>query len=335
MIRSTQLRAIGILLAAAFVACGPAIGQTPPQAPAQTPSQASSIEPTFPAASRVGLVPPPGFVPGPNIPGFRHAEKRASILVTELPDSAFETIEKQISSDLQKDTPVPIERTDITLKNGGAGFILQGRPSGAQGPVLRWTMVARVGGITAVATAIVPEQVQDVATDADIRAAFATLTVRPAVPVAEQLSVLPFAMSDLGGFRIVRVEPGSVIMLTEGPRDVIEVSEQPLLVVALAPSPSQAQPNERDGLARRLFGEISGIKEMRITRSEPLRVAGQQGHEILVEGKDAKTDTDVKAVQWLRFGSGTLLRMVGIARKEDWPTLYTRFRQVRDGIGPK
>jgi hypothetical protein len=297
---------------------------------------ARSADAIFPPASRVGLVPPPGFVPGPNFPGFHHSDKRASILLAELPGAAFEAIERQIVADAGKDPATPVTRTDVTLKDG-AGFILQGAPNGPQGPVLRWTMVARVSGVTAVATAIIPEQIQDVASNDEIRAAFATLTVRATVPVEEQLSVLPFGMRDLGGFRIVRVQPGAAAILTDGSKDVVEIAEQPLLIVALAPAPTQPQlqPNDREALARRLFGELAGLKDIKITRSEPLRVAGQQGHELLVEAKDANSDTDVTAVQWLRFGTGSILRMVAIARKDAWPALYPRFRQVRDGIGPK
>ncbi|HET9903663.1 MAG TPA: hypothetical protein VFQ27_08200 [Xanthobacteraceae bacterium] len=300
-------------------------------------THARAAEVIFPTALRVGMVPPPGFVPGQNIPGFRHNEKAASILIAELPGEVFDSIEKQVTAELQRDAQTPVTRTDVTVKDGGSGFILYGRPTGPQGPVQRWTMVAHAKNVTAVVTAIIPEQVKDVASDADIRAAFATLTVRDAVPVAEQLSVLPFAMNDLAGFRIVRVEPGSAALLTDGPSDVIRLSDQPLLLVSIAPALAQIQPqpHERDALARRLFGEMTGLKDIRLTRSEPLRVAGQQGHELLAEAKDTKTETELTAVQWLRFGTGTLLRIVGIARKEDWPGLYQRFRQVRDGIGPK
>lgn len=300
-----------------------------PEAPAQQSS------PLFPPASRIGMVPPSGFEPGENFPGFRYADKKAVILLAELPGEAFDTIEKQLSADLAKDTQVPVSRADVTLKGGGKGFILHGRPSGPQGPVLRWTMVARIDDLTALVTAVIPEQLEDVTTDAAIRAAFETVTARKTVPVEEQLAVLPFSMRDLAGFRIVRVNPGTAAVLTDGPNDVINVAEQPLLLVAIAPAPAQPPPNERDSLARRLFGELGGLKDVRVKRSEPLRVAGQQGHEFMVDAKDAKSEEDVVAVQWLRFGTGTLLRIVGIARKDDWAAMYQRFREVRDGIGPK
>ena len=37
-------------------------------------------------------------------------------------------------------------------------------------------------------------------------------------------------------------------------------------------------------------------------------------------------------VQWLRFGGGAYLQMIGIARADAWKDAYPRFRSVRDGI---
>ena len=294
-----------------------------------------AAEPVFPPASRIGIIPPRDFVLSQSIPGFQHTEKQASILMADLPGYAFEGIEKQVAAELQKDAAAPATRREIEFKDGGRGFVLFGKPSGPQGTVLKWTMVAHVRDVTAVVTALVPEAVQDVASDQAIRESFASLTVRTAVPVEEQLSVLPFSINQMAGFRIVRVQPGSAAMLTDGPKDAVEANEQPLLLLSIMPAQNQPQPHERDGIARRLIGEIPGIKDIRVTRAEPLRIAGQQGYEIALEAKDAKTGIDLNAVQWLRFGTGTLLRIVGMTRKDVWGETYPRFRQVRDGIGPK
>jgi hypothetical protein len=53
------------------------------------------------------------------------------------------------------------------------------------------------------------------------------------------------------------------------------------------------------------------------------------------EAKEAFSDTPVKLVQWVRFGSGTFIRMLGIARADQWSAAYPHFRAVRDGIAPR
>jgi hypothetical protein len=296
-------------------------------------SPARTADAVFPPASRLGLAPPPGFVVSSNFLGFQHSDKQATILMAELPGYAFETIEKEVAAELKKDQTGSATRTDVTFKDG-RGFVLFAKPTSPQGPVLKWTMVANVDNATAIVTVLIPEAVQDVASDQAVRASLASLALRT-VPLDEQLSVLPFALNQLAGFRLVRVQPGTAAMLTDGPNDGVEASEQPLLVISIVHAPTHPQPAERDGFARRLFGDVPGLKEVRVTRSEPMRVAGQQGHEILVEAKDAKTDKDINAVQWLRFGSGTLMRVVGVARKDGWAETFRRFRDVRDGLGPK
>ena len=293
---------------------------------------AQSAEPVFPPASRIGIVPPPGFVVSATFLGYQHNDKQANILMAELPSVAYEALEKEVAAELERNPGT--QRRDMQLKDGGTGFLLNGVQQGPQGPVLKWTMVAKAHDVTAVVTALVPEALKEVLSEEAVRTSFATLTVRTSVPVAEQLSVLPFTLNELSGFRIVRVQPGSAAMLTDGPKDEVEPSQQPLFLVSAVPSPVPPLP-ERENLARRFVGEIPGLKDVRLVRSEALRVLGQQGHEIIVEAKDAKTGDDLTSVQWLRFGSGALMRIVGIARKDAWEKTFPRFRAVRDGIEQK
>lgn len=280
------------------------------------------------------MVPPPGFVLGDNFQGFRHNDKQAQIAIAELPGYAFENLEKQVAGEAAANPSAQVRR-DFPLVEDGRAFLITTTRTSPQGPVLQWTLVANLRDTTAVVTALIPEAIKDVAPAEALEKAFATLTVRASVPLEEQLSVLPFAMNELAGYRIVRVQPGIAAMLTDGPKDAIETTEQPLLLVSIAPARTQPRPEEREGLARRLISDIPGVKEVRAVRSEPLRIAGQQGHELLLEAKDATHEVDVSVVQWLRFGSGTILRIVGMARKDAWEEHYPRFRRLRDGIGPK
>jgi hypothetical protein len=74
---------------------------------------------------------------------------------------------------------------------------------------------------------------------------------------------------------------------------------------------------------------------MRIVSNEIIRLGGVQTYQIMAEAKDTKTDANMKFVQWLRFGAGAYLRMVGISRDDAWLDALSRFRAVRDGLGPK
>jgi len=66
--------------------------------------------------------------------------------------------------------------------------------------------------------------------------------------------------------------------------------------------------------------------------SEPLRIGGQSGYQTMAEAKDARSGTDVMVVQWLRFGSGGFLQMIGVARADNWTSVLARLRAVRDSV---
>jgi hypothetical protein len=69
-----------------------------------------------------------------------------------------------------------------------------------------------------------------------------------------------------------------------------------------------------------------------VTMSEPLRLGGQSGYQTMAEAKDARTGADVRVIQWLRFGGGGYLQMVGIAPAGNWTSVLARLRTVRDSI---
>jgi hypothetical protein len=80
---------------------------------------------------------------------------------------------------------------------------------------------------------------------------------------------------------------------------------------------------------------LPGLKTGRITASEPLRIGGQQGYETRMDAVMTKGDLDVTLVQWLRFGGGAYVRIVGMGPKDKWADVFPRLRAVRDGIDPK
>jgi hypothetical protein len=148
---------------------------------------------------------------------------------------------------------------------------------------------------------------------------------------------VPFKIGELAGFRIAAVFPGRAVMLSDAPASPSgppEAAMEPQMRVALAPG-GPAQSSERDAFARDLFATIPNLKDVRFENSEPLRIGGQQGHQILANGRDAASGATLKVVQWLRFGGGAYMQMLGVARSDAWKDAYPRFRSVRDGIEPR
>jgi hypothetical protein len=198
----------------------------------------------------------------------------------------------------------------------------------------KWILLGATPVLTALVTVLVPDSAKGTYSDAAIRQALASVEVRDSVPIDEQMGLLPYRVDELGGLRASRVVAPNTVILTAGPKDTLDATEQALLVISAAPGgPDETQ--QRDNFARNLFAGYAGLKDVHILGTDLIRLAGQQTHQLMAEAKDAKTDADVKLVQWVRFGNGAYLRFLGIAKADSWSDAFPRFRAVRDGVGPR
>jgi hypothetical protein len=181
----------------------------------------------------------------------------------------------------------------------------------------------------------VPENATKIYSDDAVRQMFASAVVRKEVPIEEQLGLLPFKITELSAFKNVRtLAPGSTILLADGTEETgIEASSFMVIgVIASAPT----LPEDRGRFAQQAAGQIPGLRDGRITMSEPLRIDGSPGYETRVEASSGKANIPVTVVQWLRFGSGNqALRIIASTPRDEWSKAFPRFRAVRDGIQPR
>ena len=161
--------------------------------------------------------------------------------------------------------------------------------------------------MTALVSVQMLESSRATVTDAVVKDALKTLAVRQQIPEAERLAVLPYKIGELSGFRVVITAHDGMAVLTQGPKDAVENVEQPFVLMSVVTGEAP-KPDDRDKIARPAFSSAPGIKDIRITRSEPLRMGQSNGHEIVAEAKDAKSGIDVTTVQWLRFGERAICR---------------------------
>jgi hypothetical protein len=288
----------------------------------------------FPPGSKVGLSPPAGFTPSENFRGFEEKLSGAAILTLELPAHAYGDLKKEMTAPALRKEGVIVEKREALALKAGKAELFIGRQE-ADGKLMRkWILLGSTPALTALVTVLVPDSAKSSYTDAVIRAALATVEVRENVPIDEQLTLLPFRVDEFAGLRALRVVAPNTLVLTGGPKDTLDASEQALLIISVAPGGPE-QTAQRDHFARNLFSGYAGLKDIRILGTDLIRLAGQQTHQLMAEAKDTRTDADVKLVQWLRFGSGAYVRFLGVARADDWSNAFPRFRAVRDGVGPR
>lgn len=301
---------------------------------------ASAAEPVFPVGSRIGLVPPAGMVASDAFDGFADPATNAAILIAVLPAAAYAQIEKSLDVESLRKQGVNLEKREAVKFDFGKGFLLTGRQVADKTRYKKWLLVASASDLTALVTVQIPEGDRNYS-DNVVRAALTTLALRAKVPEAEELSLLPFSIGDLAGLQIDGVVRGRAVLLSVPPAGADSAAAKPsdggltghLLIAALPGGPSE--PDDHANFARLSFDQIGGIKDIRIVMSEPLRLGGQSGYQTMADAKDVRTGADVKVVQWLRFGSGGYLQMVGIAPAGNWTSVLARLRKVRDSVDTK
>ena len=294
---------------------------------------ARAADPVFPPGARIGIAPPGQMMPSRSFSGFEDRALGSVILTIELPAAAYAELEKSMTIDMLAKQGLVVEKREPFVIGNGKAVLMSGRQESGGNRFRKWILLAAASDLTAIVTVQIPEGAAKSYPDAAVKSALATLSVR-ITPVSEQMELLSFRLDELAGFRIARVTPPNALLLIDGPQDDVDNSKQSHLVVAVGPGgPEQA--GDRGEFARQAMSAVPGFKEMRITSAEPMRLGGQQAYEVRADAKNAKTDTPVTIVQWLRFGSGGFVRMVGVAPKDVWSEAFPRFRAIRDGVTPR
>jgi hypothetical protein len=336
-----------LLMPARPASCAPAAKPGPPIQSAPPPQPAKPAQPVpprtpgtvFPIGSRIGLVPPPGMTPGKAFSGFVAADGKAAIIINVLPSEAFASMQQALSDESLKARGITVEKREtLQLAIGKADLVVGTQQSPDNTPYRKWLLLLPSKDFTALVTAQAPQQ-DKAYTDSVVRAALATLTVRASVPDTEFLALLPFKVGDLAGFQIGNIVPGRAVLLIDAPKfpHLIVTKGLPeyefnarFIVTAVPGGPITSQ--QRANLARDAFRSIQGLSDVQVTMSEPVRVESQEEFETVASAKDAGSGVSLMVIQWLLFGDGGFLQMVGVSRNDIWESELTRMRRIRDGI---
>lgn len=296
---------------------------------------AEAADPVFAKGGSVGLVPPAGMVPSEQVQGFEDRGAKASILIAEMPPPAYREIRESFADGaaLAKQGVTIEKRRDIELAGGVKGQLLSGYQTVGAIALRKWILLADGKAQTALVTAQLPDEAAVRYPDAAIEQSLLSVVFRPPPSTEELLARLPFRVTPLEGYRIVKVLGGNTVLLTKGPNDMLEGTGQPYFVVGYGMG--DIRDDDRPSFARRAMSSIPGVREVRLERGGPLRIGGQPGFEIVAKGEDAGTGKPVKLAQWISFGRSGYVRMIGVAGADGFDTDFTALRALRDGVEPK
>jgi hypothetical protein len=281
----------------------------------------------YPPGLRIGLEPPADMTLSTRFPGFEDADRKVAITIFDLPAAAYPSLEQSTTVTNQPGLS-GVKREDFPFR-GGAGSLFTAKMQADGTTLNKWILLARAADkdLAMLISVEVPDAALEVYSDAIIRKALATVSFRPS-PIEEQLSMLPYKLGQLAGFRVMRVLPQGDIILTEGPAD--DLAKQPYVIVSIG----RGAPEQADDRARFARDVLSAapLPDLRMQSGESMRITGQPGYEIRAEAK-GPDGGPLSLVQWTRFGGGDgFMRIIGVGPKADWDKLFNRFRAVRDGI---
>ena len=292
-----------------------------------------AADPVFPMASAVGLVPPDGMTASKTFPGFEDTDKDAAILIAAQSPAVYADLKKGLDADVLKKEGITVEKREDIPLSFGTVTLVTGKAQADKKSYRKWLMIGQAKGATALVNAQVPEK-ETAYTDAAMRAALLTLTVRESVPDAEKLAVLPFTIGDLAGFHVQNVLVGRAALLGDPPDTTNPNDFQPHLFIGVFPGGPQ-EPADRAEFARVAFSQIIGLENVKISISEPLRITNQPGFQTVAQAKDGHTGVNIMVAQWLRFGGGAFMQMIAMAPADKWGDAQNRLRTVRDSIDLK
>lgn len=290
----------------------------------------AAAETVFPPGLRIGLEPQGGLVLSPRFPGFEDSKEKAVVAILDLPARAYEDIERSAFGKDQAGL-TDLKRESFPFASG-IGFLITGKAEENGVKLQKWFLLAsaaptsEVKDLAVLVNVQVPEAALETYTDAVIRKMLATVTFRVS-PIAEQLGLLPFKINDLAGFRVMQVLPQGGAILIDGPVD--DMSKNTYVIVSVG----RGAPDERGKFARELLSSAP-LRGLAVTSAEAMRIGGGQGYEIRAKAQGIQGEP-VNLVQWVRFGSGGFLRVIGVGPPDGWDAMFTRLRALRDGVEPR
>ncbi|MGY2052095.1 hypothetical protein [Methylobacterium sp. JK268] len=293
---------------------------------------ARAADAVFPPGSRFGFEPIQDMQVSRRFTGFERPGGGATVSVVELPPQDYAALTASFTAESLKAQGLTVKnREELALDGGTKGILFTGeQPIEQPGAptIAKWVMLVADPTVTGL---VIGQMLPGSETDEAMRKMLTSVKLRPALSLDQQVSALPFRVTDTAGLRPVRVLAGNSVLYTDGPKDQMASLEQPILVLAEAVQPALPA-DQRDAFAKAALYSNQTLKDFAIERSQGFRQNGADWHEIVARATDVPSGTPVVVSQTIRFKPDGYFRAVGVVRAEDREKLLPRFRQVVDAI---
>ncbi len=303
------------------------------EAPARPVSVPDPASVRFPGTSW-SIVPPAAFALDETAPAMIRHPNGAAIMLIEQPKERIDAQEPyKIGEVLHAGTrnESRVEQAEPLTAAGRPAALIRMRMT--QRALLAYLMVVEGDGGNVMALMYVP----DAAAHPDaaaIRASLLSVTETRRSP-EQRLGDLPFRLTELAGMRVVSIVANSVVVLTDGPGDLMDAAtDQPFAILSLYP----ITPRERFDATRHLPKMAALVRERYpgatiLTQKVEPTPQGPAATVVFTRTPPGKTTT-VAGVAWALAQGGSALFMVGQFPPER-SDLPARFVKIRNGVKPR
>lgn len=307
-----------LVMAAAVVAQRPALA-----AQAQAPG------------SRVVFDLPAGFSVSPGFSGFVHAPTGATIILLEVPASAYPDMAKGLSPETLSRRGMTAAKTGTLDRQGDYVYITAEQPTAA-GTYAKHVLLFREGHVTVLISASAPKQAAeggDGLQPADFERILASARLSPAAARTAKPYVLGYTgpFKDTGAF----IGQSHFYSISGQPPAASGIDGLPPTLI-ISTSLDDTQIEDLDATGRAGIAALAAGRELQDIQSQQLTVSGLEGieHVARPSGSGAADDSGIYQVI-LRGKQGGYYRLVGTASAAEWPTLLPEFRRIALSLAPR
>ena len=282
--------------------------------------------------SRLVLDVPEGFAAAPTFSGFIHTPTNATILLLEVPASAYSEMKRGLSPETLTGQGMSQVESRALEREGEHVYVTAEQATPA-GPFAKFILLFREGQLTALVSASVPKST----IESGAISAEAIERTLASARVAPDAGEKPYALGYTGPFRDTGAFIGQshFYAIVDPPGKEREASGMPPSLI-VASSLDGTQVEDLEAMGRAGIKELAGGQEPEEVQSQRLEIAGLEAVENVVppSGSGEPADAGVYQVV-LRASQGGYYRIVGKAPAPEWPALLPEFRKIAQSFTPR
>ena len=290
---------------------------------APVPANTGARMPVTVSGTRVRLIPPPGFTPSSQFPGFGQAATRSSIMVTEIP-GPYQQVSAGFSmpAEMAKRGMAMLGKQHVTI-SGHKGLLVRVKQVAGAETFLKWMLVAGDERETLMVVAAFPAE-REKALSSALRASVLSTTWSRGNPVPPTEG-LNYSVGEAGGLKRTRRLGNSLLYSRAGVFPSTNVDE-PVFVVA--PSISGVEIPDREAFSRTRVQSTASVTDVAVSEVSAITVDGLPGYELTARGKDAKSGQTMVIYQTILFEGKTYYILQGLVSARSSTRFLPAFRQM-------